>query len=191
METWVNVDGFTEVQAKLDALVDPDVGQILLGLQQVIFLQNRDGLLEGTDRDGAPMVATVREQTPEGHWVSYHLPDGRLAKYYQAGRSGDRYEDGDGRPLNPHGLASRAITNLQTFAEERGPNEWAAVGEWIGVESRNGVEFLPFHFEGAGRLPVRNLAGVRPDGWERAVALVDSWAAALIAGEQWQPFGGP
>jgi hypothetical protein len=185
MELLAGWPEFAAVQAKLLKLLDPDLTPVMLGLMGVIGTDNRDGLLAGTDKDGAKMPTTVRERTPEGYDVFYKLPDGKTGHYYQAGRSGDHPEDGDGPPLAPHGIESRAITNLKVEYHRDGPDQWVAQGAWKNVLSDKGVPFLPFHFRGEGRLPTRDLAGLRPDGRDAAVALVDSWVTAMLAGDEW------
>lgn len=185
MELWTDWPGFATLQHKLDALADPPMEAILLGLEQVVFTDNRDGLLAATDRDGQPMPRTVRESLDEGHEVFYRLPDDSIGHYWQAGRHGDHPEDGPGPPLAPHGLKSRSITNLATGHYEDGPGAWVVFGAWEDVLSEEGVPFLPFHFRGEGKLPTRDLAGLRPDGRARALALVDDWASAVLAGQDW------
>jgi hypothetical protein len=54
------------------------------------------------------------------------------------------------------------------------------VGAWEDVLSKQGVPFLPFHFRGEGRLPVRDIAGLRPAGYAEAVEVVDLWASSLL-----------
>jgi hypothetical protein len=172
-----------QLTAMLQRLQHPSAVRCLDELEAIIWQDNRRGLLAGTDRDDAPMVSTVREQTPVGHWVTYILPNGVPAHYYQAGLTGLFPEmDGSGKPLVPHGAESRAITNLATDHTPIGPNEWLVYGAWVGVVSKKDVQFLPFHFRGEGRLPVRDLAGLRPQGLTEAQAAIERWGMALLNG---------
>lgn len=183
MELWTDWHDIDSLQGKLDQLVNPDMTPIMMLLEQVIYTDNRDGILAGTDGHGAPMPTTIRETLPEGHDVFYKLPNGKIGHYWQAGRSGTHPEDGSGKPLDPHGLDSRVIANLRTGHFMDSPGEWIVFGAWENVLSSKGVEFLPFHFQGQGRLPVRDLASLRPDGVKRAVALVEQWMMAVLAGQ--------
>lgn len=90
----------------------------------------------------------------------------------------------DGPPLAPRRQFSRVITNLVTgYIEPRGGSViWTAVGAWQEVVSVKGVQFLPFHFAGAGRLPVRDLAGVRPEGRAEARRTAVNWMRLLVRG---------
>ena len=65
----------------------------------------------------------------------------------------------DGPPLLPRRQFSRVITNLKTasWQDTTDRNIWYARGDWDSVVSIKGVQFLPFHFNGEGNLPVRDL----------------------------------
>src|SRR5437868_2526960 len=79
----------------------------------------------------------------------------------------------DGPPLAPRRKLSRSIAHFQTFhgqADKSTGYDWFVLGRWDDVVSKKGVPFLAFHFNGPQhnpRLPVRDLAGVRPWGWRR------------------------
>lgn len=94
------------------------------------------------------------------------------------------YRKLDGPPLAPRRQFSRVITNLVTgYAEPRGGGViWEAFGAWREVVSRKGVHFLPFHFEGRGRLMTRDLSGVRPEGRAKARRAAVAWMSYLIRG---------
>lgn len=177
--------GFAEVQAKLESIANFDPSPVLPALEQVLYQDNREGVLAGTDGDGKPMPETVRQKTPVGFWAYRRLPNGKTIKYWQAGsvpspEAPAGVSEGDGPPLAPRGVDSRVITDFETFYGADGPNRWRVVGHWDNVVSKDGVPFLPFHFEGRGRLPTRDLAGLRPDGMARALAVIDAWAAAKL-----------
>jgi hypothetical protein len=189
MPKWENWPGFAEVQALLDRLENPDVEPLLKDLEGLVWRDNRDKVLSGVDRDGETTKRTVRQSLGTGHWVTYLKPDGKPARYYQAGRSKGPdcppwfHGDGDGEALAPHDLDSRVIANLVTAHGMTGPGEWQVIGLWENVVSDDGVPFLPFHFRGEGRLPQRRLDGVTPLGREKAVAMVDAWARAALLGQ--------
>lgn len=183
--SYASWDSFNGVMAVMAWASDPDLEDLCLMLEDVIAEDNRRGVLAGQDKDGAPMVATVREATPEGHWVTYRLPDGKPARYFQAGRSPTPgappwVSEGDGPPMAPRREQSRVIANLKTAHARTGPDGWIVFGAWENVLSNRGVSFLPFHFEGQGRLPTRDLAGLRPQGLQEALEIVSAWTEAQI-----------
>lgn len=168
--------GFPELQAKLDRLSDPDPTAVLEALRDVLRADNHDGVLAGLDCDGVPMPLTWRQQHAESQWASKVMPDGTRRSFKMVGFE----EGGDGPALAPHGEASHTIASLRTFFFQDGPGRWVVVGDWEDVVSKDGVGYLPFHFRGEGHLPVRDLAGLRPEGWARAGELVDLWATGLL-----------
>lgn len=179
--------GYQELMLRIDRLTHPDLSALLTELEDVIWEDNRRGVLAGTDRDDNAMPRTNRQDLAEGHWVSYTLPDGRRARYYQAGavagpNAPADVHDGDGPPLAPRGDDSRVITHLVTNRREGSPGEWVVYGAWEGVASRDGVEFLPFHFRGEGRLPTRDLAGLREQGLREAFEAADLFMRHLAEG---------
>lgn len=181
--------GFDSVQAILEQLIHFDPTPILPSLEGVIYRDNRRGVLAGLDRDGVPMTPTVRESTAEGHWVTFSRPDGSLGHYYQAGRSPTPgappgVSEGPGKPLAPRDERSRVIANLVTAWYQDGPTRWVVFGAWEDVVSKDGVPFLPFHFRGEGKLPTRDLAGLRPEGLAEAQEIVAAWAAAQLQLQQ-------
>lgn len=151
--SYASWDSFAGVMTALAWAADPDLSELCVELGDVIADDNRRGVLAGLDRDGSPMPATLR----------------------QLRGAGDQ-----GPPLAPRGDASRVIANLRTGWERQGPGEWVAWGEWLNVLSDRGVSFLPFHFRGEGRLPTRDLAGLRPEGLEDAQSVVSAWVEAQI-----------
>jgi len=86
----------------------------------------------------------------------------------------------DGPPLAPRGAFSRVITNLVTGYEVLASGAYSAYGLWNEVVNAKGRKFLHYHFEGTGRLPVRDLRGVRPEGVERARKAAKAWMLDLI-----------
>lgn len=187
--SYVSWDSFSGIMTILAWTADPDLSDLCEILRDVIFEDNKRGVLAGLDKDGMPMAPTVRESTPEGHWVRYRLPDGKPARYFQAGSSPTPgappwVSEGSGPPLAPRREQSRVIANLATTYARNGPSNWVVTGTWEDVvstpRSGPGVSFLPFHFEGQGRLPTRDLAGLRPQGLQEALEIVSAWTEAQI-----------
>lgn len=168
---------FAALQHKLDRLRNPDVAPLLTLLENTIEADNRRGVLAGTDGDDKPMPLTWRQQNEESVWVTKVLPDGRVVRFKMLGWK----EGGKGPALAPHGESSRTVQSLRTAFFMDGPGEWVVVGAWENVLSKTGVPFLPFHFRGEGKLPRRDLAGLRPAGYREAVESVDVWAEAMAS----------
>lgn len=185
--SYASWDSFTGVMTVMAWAADPDLSGLCEILRDVIFEDNRRGVMAGLDKDGRPMTPTIRERTPQGHWVTRVLPDGRKTHYYQAGSSPSPdapagVSEGSGPPLAPRGERSRVITNLETGWGKPGPGLWVVYGGWEGLTSGGDaeVDFLTFHFEGQGRLPTRDLAGLRPQGLEEAMTVVSAWVENQI-----------
>jgi hypothetical protein len=85
-----------------------------------------------------------------------------------------------GPPLAPRDQFSRVITNLTTDHKRVTQSQWIAWGEWKDVMSVKGFHFLPVHFEGLGRMPKRDLRGVRPEGVRLAIDALHKWAALEV-----------
>jgi hypothetical protein len=157
---------------------------------------NRKGILAGLDKDGNPMrpvtyrptVAKPQKPSPQQrNNASVRIKAGTFGGLglHAAGLHNNltsaEYRKLGGPPLAPRGQFSRVITNLTTDYEVSADGRiWTAFGVWLDVVSTKGVSFLPFHFNGSGRLPVRNLAGVRPDGMALARRQLIAWAADQI-----------
>jgi hypothetical protein len=148
-------EGYDALRASMARLAHPDPTPLLRQLEEVIFRDNERGVLAGLDRNGQRMPVTKRQLDPN---LSAKL--------------------GDGPPLAPKRTDSRVIKDLVTgFFQDGG--DWVVFGAWENVLSKSGVPFLPFHFRGEGRLPVRDLAGLRPEGFTEAADLVDRFAGGL------------
>jgi hypothetical protein len=87
-----------------------------------------------------------------------------------------------GPPLAPRDQFSRVITNFKTtYTDPRqGGKEWAVIGAWDDVVNKDGIHFLPFHFNGTGRLPRRDLRGIRPAGVAKAMDALRNWVRLAI-----------
>lgn len=213
--------GLERLTARVQKLERPDATPLMATWMKIIEKDNRDGVLSGTDKDGAPMVlpkyrprvvekfrTTIDGRAATGFrkvGPSFgYMPRGeKLTAGQKLGARGGRgvfggfglmasglhnnlttkeYQKLDGPPLAPRRQFSRVITNLVTgFIEPAGSGViWTAVGAWREVVSVKGVHFLPFHFDGAGNLPVRNLAGVRPEGRAEARRTAVNWMRLAV-----------
>lgn len=171
-------------------------GPLMEHWERIIEADNREGVLAGTDKYGSYMLAvTYRPKKP-----GVKLTVAQRLGQHPRQRRGDSYGIGshmsgvnnnltsseyrrlDGPPLAPRRQFSRVITNLVTasWQDNNNPNQWYATGAWDEVVSAKGVHFLPFHFDGEGRLPVRDLRGVRPEGKAKARESLRAWALLTI-----------
>ncbi len=174
-------------------------------LEKVVIEDNRKGVLSGLDRDGNPMapvkyrtglsVKTRFRRGPEFGTTSGRF-QGRTGLGFKLrkwlGRAGGdtlpnnnlttaAYRKLTGPPLAPRREGSRVITNFQVTSRViEGGVEVA--GSWKDVLSAKGRPFLMGHFTGAGRLPRRDLRGVRPEGRRLAARLVWEWFNWLTGG---------
>lgn len=139
----------------LQAAAD-DAGQIMPELERIAWEDNRDGLLAGQDKDGAPFV-------PLSPYTIRHR------------RSATGTADPNAPPLIPARNRSRAIANYRVTSFRKSKGTWVLLGAWQNVLSAKGVPFLGFHAEGAGRLPVRDIFGVRPEGQAKISAALKTW----------------
>lgn len=160
---------------------------------QVMKDDNRKGILAGTDKDGAYMLAvTYRPKGAKGRTANARQRNnvkGRRGVFSGLGpaaaglhnnlTSGE-YRKLSGPPLAPRGAFSRVITNYQTTPFIDGPLRFGVIGLWLDVVNAKGRTFLSHHFNGAGRLPKRDLRGIRPDGRAKLRRAFIAWAADQI-----------
>lgn len=181
--------GLGRLSERLAKLVDPDARPLMDSWMLIIERDNRQGVLAGTDKDGNPMIpVTYRPKNAAKLGKSQKngaRGTGRFAGFgpHAAGLhnnlSSTEYRRLTGPPLAPRGKFSRVITNLRV-AWERFAESWVAFGYWDEVVSKKGVHFLPFHFDGEGHLPKRDLRGVRPGGREKAARAARAWAIDTV-----------
>jgi hypothetical protein len=217
--------GLERLIARAKKVERPDCTPLMATWMKIIEKDNREGILKGEDKDGAPMVlpkyrpiivekfkTKIKGKDATGFRLASrsfgYMPEsvkltaaqkntnnprrrtgvfggfGPMAAGLHNNLTPDEYRMLDGPPLAPRRQFSRVITNLVTgFIEPgTGGDIWTAVGAWREVVSVKGIQFLPYHFSGAGRLPVRNLAGVRPEGRAEARRVAVNFFRLLIRG---------
>lgn len=192
MSTTLDTSGLDRLMAGLRKLGDFDATLLMERWKSVIDEDNRRGILQGTDKDGVAMVPVKYRPKPSGPrkptkgqrgGLRANARKGAFLGLGAAGPHGNlassEYRLLGGPPLAPRDQFSRVITNLKTgYAREGG--SWVAFGYWDEVVSTKGVPFLRFHFEGTGRLPRRDLRGVRPQGVQKALQSLRAFAKDLL-----------
>jgi hypothetical protein len=152
--------GLLSLEKKLLKLSKLDPTPLLVEWRGIIEEDNRRGILAGTDGWGKPL---------------HDLISPRKGKYKGA----------TGPPLAPFYDKSRTIANFRTAHGRDGLN-YFALGAWEDVLSvatkkhPGGVQFLPFHFRGEGKLPIRGLNHIRPWGVTHARAALQTWVRTQI-----------
>jgi hypothetical protein len=179
--TILDLTGLDHLLAGLRRIQHLDATPLMMSWQLIIEADNRQGVMAGIDKDGVPMApVTYRPKGPPKR----HLR--RKVGAYNPGVGGNlsssEYRRLGGPPLAPRGTGSRVITNLLTGYEgpPTGAPMWAAIGYWEGVVSPKGNPFLRYHFTGAGRLPRRDLRGLRPAGRAKALTALTAWGRGEI-----------
>jgi len=172
--------GLDHLIARFRKLQDPDARPLMLRWMDLITKSNRRGAIEGTDKDDIPLVPVTYRPVPE---FIGHRKRGKVGPFHGAAEAeafgnltSSEYRHLTGPPLAPRGLDSRIVTNLMTEFDHPSPTEWIAYGVWKEVVARDGeTEFLVFHFDGEGNLPVRDIRGVRPPEFIEAKESAKAW----------------
>lgn len=194
MPVTLDLVGLDRITAKMRSLGHMDATPLMLTWMGIIESDNRKGVLAGLDKDGIPLrpvtyrpKAAPQEVTKKQRLNQRKNARGEFAGFgpYVSGLhnslSGSEYRLLGGPPLAPRRAFSRVITNLvTTYGGNPESNHWYAAGAWDEVVSRKGIPFLHWHFEGTGKLPKRDLRGVRPEGVTRARAALRAWAIDQI-----------
>jgi hypothetical protein len=171
--TILDLTGLDHLLAGLRRIQHLDATPLMMSWMRIIDDDNRTGIMAGIDKDGVPMVPVTYR--PRGA-PKRHLR--RKVGAFNPGGSGNltsaEYRRLGGPPLAPRGTGSRVTTNLLTGYGHEG-DQWYALGYWEGIVSVKGNPFLRYHFEGAGRLPRRDLRGLRPAGRAKAVTALRVW----------------
>ncbi len=184
------LDRLAKIEGLLARIATADPTPLLEEFERIVEADNERGVLAGLDKDGNPMPpVTYRPKASKGPGLSRKQQSPRhnaFGKRYQA--TGDnltssQYRKLDGPPLAPRRKASRVIKNLDIGSfYDPATGKGIAFGAWKGVVSKKGVAFLAFHFNGEGRLPRRDLRGVRPWGREQAKQALRRWWKSLLKG---------
>jgi hypothetical protein len=198
MSAIVDLSGLERLIARVRKLENPNATTLMKTWTALIEQDNRRGVLAGLDKDGNKMAPVkYRPVTAKpikiGSKAAAGLRNtsGRKGVFagfgiHSAGLNNNltssQYRQLDGPPLAPRRQFSRVITNLKTdfIRPSDMDREWTAYGYWDEVVSRKGVMFLPAHFRGRAGLPRRDLAGVRPEGREKARRAAIAWMADQI-----------
>lgn len=196
MSTTLDTSGVDRLMTGLRALGDFDATPLMVTWTGLIEEDNRRGVLHGLDKDGVPMVAVKYRPKPPGPLKPNRsqrggaranakrgpFPFNALGGVNHGNLTSAEYRLLGGTPLDPRDQFSRVVTNLKTGYGRTGPldMQWYAMGYWDEVVSTKGVPFLRFHFDGEGRLPRRDLRGVRPAGVAKALESLRAFARDLL-----------
>lgn len=192
--TVINLDALRGIGRQLREIADLDnedaVRPLLEKWGRVIIEDNRRGVLNGQDRHGNPVppvtyrkgnvIPTRGRRRGSDRW-------GRAMGTYKPGVGANlttaEYRRLTGPPLAPRRGNSRIIQNLGV-EYGRTSTGWETVGAWKDVVRPDGLPLLPPHFAGAklrkGRLPKRDMAGLRPQGRREARRVARQWAVAYL-----------
>lgn len=151
-------DAFFERVQRLKAAAG-DAAEVMPALEKLMWEDNRDGLLNWTDKNGRQM----KKLSP--HTIRYR-------------KSAVGKADPKAPPLIPCWRRSRAIANYRLTSFQRGDGNWILLGAWVNVVSKQGVPFLGFHATGTRNMPRRDIFGVRPEGRKRISAALKAWLLA-------------
>ena len=194
----IELVGLTRLVNLAHAAGQPDARPLMFTWTRIIEQDNRAGVLAGTDKDGKPLEHVRYRPVKAKKGLGEKLTDdqrnglsnrkkrgifagfGPVSAGYNNNLTRAEYEKLDGPPLAPRKGFSRVITNLITRFEPDSPDARMAYGEWRDVVSTKGVHFLKYHFNGEGRLPIRDLRGVRPGGVEKARKAAVAWLLDII-----------
>lgn len=206
--------------------VENYISSLMQSWANVLVEDNRKGVLAGTDKDDKPVAATIYRNSfaQAGYdrptYVKF-VPNPFGGVNWQTnitGSQGPGYKPGSthnlttkqyktlsGPPLAPRGMASRIISNYQTYAVSGEGGDFGVEGKWDDVVSKKNVSFLPFHFSGnvvastsaplfgvigVGRgknLARRDMAGLRAWGRARARTDLKKWIQEVMD-KQYQYF---
>lgn len=168
--TW---EGFDLLQAELLRYENPNLEPLMEEIKDVLYDQNKISVLAGIDVDDQPMPITQR-QLKVNESNARRATQGQGPRLFKQNRSPYGLVH-DGPPLDPRYQESRIITNLAMTHHEEAPGEWWVIGAWDTVVSSKGVQFMPFHFRGEGKLPKRNRAGIDSEGLRRVYVALDNF----------------
>ena len=167
------------LQKMLFSIENPDFSDLMNSIRVVIDEDHVKGIMAGKDKDGntttpvtyrTGIVSPLKSRGKNGQTIKNWRFQGPLATS-DDNLTTSEYRKLTGPPLAPRGLNSRIVRNYQTAAGVDGKNWWVQA-TLVNVLNRKGKPFMHYHFEGSGRLPQRDMRGVRPEGRERIRRLV-------------------
>ena len=190
----LDMRGLDRLIAHLDKIQNINPRPLLDSTMLVMFDDNRKGILKGTDRHGGYMLATTYRPEGKGKRANARQKNNQKGRRTQgeffgfgphaAGLHNNlttaEYRKLNGPPLAPRRQYSRVITNykLRPYIVDR--FRFGVEGRWEDVVDVKGRPFLHYHFQGSGRLPRRDLAGVRPEGMAEIRRRFVNWARDQI-----------
>jgi len=195
MNPTLDLSGLDRISTGLRALGDPDCTLLMQSWMAIMAEDNRQGILQGLDKDGIPMVPVKYRPRPPGPLKP--TKEQRGGQRANAGKirplgfgphisglhgnlSSAEYRLLGGPPLAPRDQFSRVIANYETDFAKLREGYWQATFFWRDVVDVKGRPFLRYHFDGAGRLPRRDLRGIRPTGMARAMDALRAFASDLL-----------
>jgi hypothetical protein len=197
--------------AEIEHVMD-HAGDLMEHWERLMEEGNRRGVLEGTDRDGNPMLPVTYRPTYTQKRAIYAgtakpirpTLAQRLGQHARAQRgnlfgfgpavsgfnnnlTSSEYRELDGPPLAPRRQFSRVITNfLTTSFQPQEHGYWIVTGAWKDVVSVTGYTFLHHLFDGdSPQVGARDLRGVRPDDVKAMKATIFPWAKLTVR-ELWR-----
>ena len=190
----------TACAARFERLANPNPVLLMETWSDIMDDDNRLGILHGTDGNGNPMVqVSYRPVNAKGEkmkrgarlTVEQRLGQaprtkrGRLPRSDRLPRASittspvHRIASSTGLPWPPEAVQS-CDHQLSHPLRRNPPERVGSGGAWIDVISTKGVPFLRFHFNGAGRLVIRDLRGIRPEGIAKARKAARAWMVDQI-----------
>lgn len=178
---------FGRLVDQLRKIQHPNPLPLLDTTERIMTDDNRQGILKGTDKDGGYMLAVTYRPEGKGETASPRQKNnakGRRGAFSGFGPAAAglhnnltsaEYRKLKGPPLAPRGAFSRVVTNYITTPIVYGPLRFGVVGAWLNVVDAKGWTFLHHHFNGDGRLPKRDLAGIRPEGVKKLKTAFRNW----------------
>jgi hypothetical protein len=186
MNPTLDLSGLDRISAGLRRLGDPDCTPLMVAWRRIVEEDNRQGILQGLDKDGVPMAPVTYRPKPPGAGKVGKAANagfkgfGPLASGLHGNLTSAEYRTLGGPPLAPRGQFSRVITNFQTDHARLREGYWQVTFWWQDVVSNEGISFLRWHFDGAPKLPRRDLRGVRPSGMRKIAEALSSFANDLL-----------
>lgn len=195
MPSSINIDGLIKLSTKFQSLAagfngtnirDLNATPLMFTWRKIMAEDNREGILQGLDKDGVPLTAITYRPKPPGPLKPNEKQRGgkplrAREGAFQGGAAGNlssmEYRLLGGPPLAPRGQFSRVITNFKTTHTDpsAGAKQWQVIGFWDDVVSKKDVHFLPYHFKGTAKLPKRDIRGVRPNSMIKVRDSLRNW----------------